>query len=212
MSAATVLTQPSNDLSLTNLSGRPKNYSAKLTAAQVASYLNAHQRSAASLLAAYRTTGDPALLEEASQTGGWDSEKPFVTELRPDVDDGIAEMACKELGLMEKVVLKGTEFPSLDAFIANARLFSRAFEFLKCGRFGEAVELFQRVLSENSQHVQSYGNLALAFAGLGRRSDALAALASPLELDPDYDPARINRRVMEQMPEGEPLIESELQL
>jgi len=35
------------------------------------------------------------------------------------------------------------------------------------------VELFHRVLSENPKHVQSYGNLALAYAGLGRRGDAL---------------------------------------
>ena len=39
----------------------------QLTAKQVEPYLRAHGRNAASLLAAYRTTGDPALLEEATQ-------------------------------------------------------------------------------------------------------------------------------------------------
>src|SRR5262249_17229610 len=43
------------------------NKTAKLTAAQIEPYLNANRRNAASLLAAYRTMDDPALLEEAKQ-------------------------------------------------------------------------------------------------------------------------------------------------
>jgi len=54
------------DLRSTNLASRIKD-GVQLTAKQVEPYLKAHGRNAASLLAAYRTTGDPALLAEAMQ-------------------------------------------------------------------------------------------------------------------------------------------------
>lgn len=49
-------------------------------------------------------------------------------------------------------MLKATPFSSLDAYLANARLFDRAFECLNRGVFGQAAELFQRVLGENPKH------------------------------------------------------------
>lgn len=52
----------------TNLYGRLLNgEEVKLTAAQVEAYLKANRTNAASLLAAYRTSGDPALLQEAME-------------------------------------------------------------------------------------------------------------------------------------------------
>ena len=126
-------------------------------------------------------------------------------------DDGIAEMARKELEVLEKILLNTTAFPTLDAYVANAQLFDRAFQFLTDRQFEQAVELFKRVLSENPTHVQSYGNLALAYAGLGRRSDAMACFDRALELDSRYQPALLNRRVMAQMREGEPFIPEAVQ-
>ena len=60
------------------------NKTAKLTAAQVESYLNANRRSAASLLAAYRTTEDPAMLQEAMQTYSTDPQVGFEAAIRKD--------------------------------------------------------------------------------------------------------------------------------
>jgi tetratricopeptide (TPR) repeat protein len=134
------------------------------------------------------------------------SVEAFRAAERYSRDDEIAGMARKELEWFEKILLEDGVFQSLDAFVANAKLFNRAFQGLCDRRFGEAVELFERVLSENPKHVQSWGNLALACAGLGRRSDALACFDRALELDPDYEPAISNRRVTEKMREGEPFI------
>jgi hypothetical protein len=121
-------------------------------------------------------------------------------------EDGIAAMARKELEFLEKMLLKTTSFTSLDAYVANAQLFDDAFECLQEQQFEQAIKLFQRVLSENPGHVQSYGNMALAHAGLGQKSAALACLERALELDPGYQPARDNLRVIAQMQEGEPNI------
>jgi tetratricopeptide (TPR) repeat protein len=121
-------------------------------------------------------------------------------------DDGIAELARKELQRLERIVLDTSPFRSLDAYVANAQLFDTAFQRLNTGNFEEAVQLFEQVLSGNPEHVQSYGNLGLAHAGLGHRAQALACLDRALELDPRYEPARSNRRVVVQMREGEPFI------
>ncbi len=121
-------------------------------------------------------------------------------------DDGIAKMAQDELKTVEKILRKTTSFPNLDAYLANAKLFDQAFQHLTDRDFETAADMFKRVLSENPNHVQSYGNLALAYAGLGRRAAAMECFDKALALDPGYEPALINRRVTEQMREGKPFI------
>ncbi len=68
-SLATTTDATAEVLRSTNLIGKllQGDKSLKLAAGQVESYLKENRRSAASLLAAYRGTGDPALLEEAMQ-------------------------------------------------------------------------------------------------------------------------------------------------
>lgn len=56
---------PSSELQFTNLYSRFTNGAPKLTAAQVEAYVKANRTNAASLLAAFRTSGDLALLKEA---------------------------------------------------------------------------------------------------------------------------------------------------
>ena len=126
-------------------------------------------------------------------------------------DDGIAERARKELHFLETTVLKTSPFPNLDAYLANAKLFDEAFECLNKRDFENAVQLFRRVLSGNPKHVQSFGNLALAYAGLGQRAAAMECFESALALDPGYEPALTNRRVVARMREGVPFFPDAIQ-
>jgi tetratricopeptide (TPR) repeat protein len=125
--------------------------------------------------------------------------------------DGIAEMARKELKTLERILLKDSTFPSVDAYLANAALFDEAFQRLAAQDFERAAELFSRVLSENPTHVQSFGNLALANAGMGRKAAALECFDRALALDPSYEPAMTNRRIVEKMREGIPFIPDGMQ-
>jgi hypothetical protein len=75
---------PMETLQSTNLYGRIKDKPPKLTAGQVEPYLKANGRNAGSLLAAYRTTGDPALLAEAMQKYPNDPQVAFEAAFKPD--------------------------------------------------------------------------------------------------------------------------------
>jgi lipoprotein NlpI len=67
------------------------------------------------------------------------------------------------------------------------------------------------VLSQNPGHVQSHGNLALAYAGLGKKAAAVECFEKALSLDPTYEPAIKNRRITMEMREGEPFIAQGIQ-
>src|SRR5262249_31143847 len=75
---------PSEIGSSTNLYALLTNKTATLTAAQIEPYLRVNHRNAASLLAAFRTTGDAALLEEAMQKFPQDPHVDFEAALRKD--------------------------------------------------------------------------------------------------------------------------------
>jgi RNA polymerase sigma factor (sigma-70 family) len=75
---------PSEIIQARNLYAQLTNKPTRLTQAQLESYLSANRRSVASLLAAYRTTEDPALLQEAMQTYPNDPQVGFEAALRKD--------------------------------------------------------------------------------------------------------------------------------
>jgi tetratricopeptide (TPR) repeat protein len=119
-------------------------------------------------------------------------------------DDHTSEKARDELQVLERILRDSTPFQTLDAYLENQKLFDLAFEHLQARRHEAAAELFGRVLAQNPDHVQSHGNVALAYAGLGQKALALEHLDKALALDPTYEPAIQNRRILEGMKEGEP--------
>ena len=125
--------------------------------------------------------------------------------------DQFAESARSQLKSLERILLKDSSFSTLDAYLANAKLFDEAFVCLTRQDFKKAAELFNRVLSQNPAHVQTFGNLALAYAGLGRRAAAMECFERALALDPEYGPAIANRRIVARMREGEPFIPDGMQ-
>ncbi len=88
LQVATSTNVPLEDLPLTNLYVRFKDNPPKLTVEQVEAYLRTNGRNASTLLAAYRTSGNPALLREAMQKYPRDAqvafEAAFDKELSPD--------------------------------------------------------------------------------------------------------------------------------
>lgn len=120
--------------------------------------------------------------------------------------DGLEKLARDKLRDLEDVVRKYSPFQTLEVCLENQRLFEAAFENLTRGHNEKAIELFKQVLRQHPEHVQSYGNMGLAEANLGHKAAALACLDRAIELDPDYEPALCNRKVIERMEEGKPMV------
>jgi protein O-GlcNAc transferase len=121
-------------------------------------------------------------------------------------DDELAKMASEQLAFIEGVLKKTTPFSNLDEYVENENLFQEAYLCLVEQDFRESARLFRLVLKDNPEHVQSYGNLALAYAGLGLKGKSLESLNRALQLDPEYGPAITNLPVISKMREGEPYV------
>ena len=94
---------------------------------------------------------------------------------------------------------------TLHRFLKHKRRYERAFGHLMARRFSKAVRSFTEVLKVDPDHIQSHGNLGLAYAGLGDYDKALQHLDKAIELDPGYQPAIDNRRLILKLPVGESL-------
>lgn len=123
-----------------------------------------------------------------------------VIELEGEHGD-LGKLAKKELDWLEKMI-QDTSGETLEEYLLAQTLFKDAFESLKWERYKEAISLFQQVLALNPNHVQSYGNMALAYSGLGEQKIALQCLDKALLLDPTYEPAQQNRENILQLKEG----------
>ena len=83
--AATPAALPTNDAEPASIYTRFKDAQPRLTPGQVEAYLKANGRSATSLLAAFRTSGDPALLREAMTKYPNDPEVAFEAAIDTDL-------------------------------------------------------------------------------------------------------------------------------
>jgi tetratricopeptide (TPR) repeat protein len=131
--------------------------------------------------------------------------KAFEAAIAADDSDGEAgQLARKRLDELE-ATLKKTSGVGLSTYLRNLRIFERGFVALQDKRFEAAIDLFAQVLATQNDHVQSYGNMGLAYARIGNRQKALECLNKALELDPGYEPALVNRLVVERLKDGEAL-------
>jgi RNA polymerase sigma factor (sigma-70 family) len=115
-------------LQSTNLYGRLKDKNFKLRPEQVESYLNSNKRSAASLLAAYRTTSDPALLSEAMRNFPNNPQVAFEAAMQKDISP---EEQRKWLDVLKK--------SDSDNALAN---YLSALDYFKTGQSDQAVKEF----------------------------------------------------------------------
>lgn len=70
-------------------------------------------------------------------------------------------------------------------------------------KWEHAISLFQQCIQYCQRHPQSYGNMGICYGKLGQKALALKALDMALELDPNYEPAIVNRAFAETLKEGE---------
>lgn len=93
----------------------------------------------------------------------------------------------------------------LEAFINGQDEFDRAFELMQKGEWKRAIKGFERSIRWSPDVPQPYGNMGICYAKLGEKQLALSAFDKALDIDPDYELARMNKQSTEQIKEGEPL-------
>lgn len=163
-----------------------------------------------------------SFFEEAVQINPWFSEAYFnlanLYRLEIKIPESIAcfrkiieiegkhgdlgKLAKKELDNFEEM-FQETSGQTLEEYLQTSTHFNEAFACLRRGDYQEAISLFQQVLALNPNHVQSYGNMALAYSALGEQKMALQYLDKALLLDPAYEPAQQNRKNIIRLKEGE---------
>lgn len=119
-----------------------------------------------------------------------------------DPQDKAVINAMEFVSGMEAQIMK-TDGISLDKYLKGQEIFEKAFCLLEKKEWEKAIPVFQECIKIVKNHTQSYGNLGLCYAQLGQKENALKAFNKALEIDPDYEPALINKAAFESMKEGE---------
>jgi lipoprotein NlpI len=76
---------------------------------------------------------------------------------------------------------------------------------MNAGNWVAAIADFEASHKEVDNHVQIYGNLGICHSKLGNRQAALDAFDKALAIDPEYEPALLNREITRTLDEGQPL-------
>ena len=129
--------------------------------------------------------------------------RAFETVIELDGRDGeFGSQAAQRIADFEKMTRENNGI-SLSAYLRNHEVYGTAFAALKSQEYTKAIRLFELVLSVDPKNVQSHGNIALAYAGLGDKEKALEYFDKAIALDPTYEPAICNRMIVERMEDGE---------
>ena len=94
---------------------------------------------------------------------------------------------------------------TLEQYFQAQEKFEIAFSCMEEKKWQKAIRGFKECLTINKRHPQSYGNVGLCYAQLGKKSEALEALDKALEIDPEYEPAIVNMAVIESLDKDEKL-------
>ena len=108
------------------------------------------------------------------------------------------------LNSFEKQTLKDSNL-NLDEYLKSMAVFNEAFAAMEKMNIEKAIIGFKEVIKMNPQHTQSFGNLGICYGLLGQKKEALTALDKALELDPNYEPAQLNRIAIASLENGEKL-------
>lgn len=125
----------------------------------------------------------------------------------------------KEYGRMAKEIIdsikEGISNSSgleLEQYLENNKIFDEAFTALKSKNYDRAILLFNKVLSTDKENVASYGNIGIAYAALGKKEEAIKYYDKALALDPNYEPAILNKVMAEKMNEGDSSISEKMEI
>jgi tetratricopeptide (TPR) repeat protein len=127
-----------------------------------------------------------------------------------DREDHYVNTAHEFIRDMEANIYRDTGL-SLDLYIHSMEEFDEAFSKMHNQEYEQAIVGFQKVLSLNKNHAQSFGNLALCFSFLGEKQKAIHAFDKALKIDPKYEPAIRNKAFLLSLKDGEKMPSNQIE-
>ncbi|MBF0476072.1 MAG: tetratricopeptide repeat protein [Deltaproteobacteria bacterium] len=98
----------------------------------------------------------------------------------------------------------------LAQFLQGMELFDQGLQAMDGREWNQAIDYFAESIRITPRHPQSHGNMGLCYAQLGRKAQAIESFDKALQLDPDYEPAAVNRRAVMALEEGEILTDNKI--
>ena len=120
-----------------------------------------------------------------------------VIEFAQTDDDEVVFMAKQLLNDLEQLAYK-EEGLELDKYIEALKKFNAAFELMQSGQWEKAIVFYKESIKINPTAPQAFGNIALCYAHLNEDKKAIAAFDKAIALDPNYEPAIINKEIVKQ--------------
>jgi tetratricopeptide (TPR) repeat protein len=119
-------------------------------------------------------------------------------------DSYVVHQAQNVLNRIDEKIQDGDKI-GVDEYLRAYRIFEQGVEHMQSKNWEAAIAAFTNAIEINPNNTQPYGNLGICYASLGKKQLALDALDRAIELDPDYEPALINRNIVASLKEGESL-------
>jgi tetratricopeptide (TPR) repeat protein len=121
-----------------------------------------------------------------------------------DSRDDFVKSAEQMIDYMAQSIFKDTGL-SLDLYVKSMDDFNNAFSIMQNREYERAIAEFQNVLKLNKTNAQTHGNLGLCYAFLGHKEKAIQAFDQALAIDPEYEPATMNKAIVLSLKNGEKL-------
>lgn len=112
-------------------------------------------------------------------------------------DDEVVLMAKQLLNDLEQMAYK-EEGLELDKYIESLKKFNAAFELMQSRQWEKAIVGYKEAVKINPTAPQAFGNMALCYAYLNEEKKAIEAFDKAIALDPNYEPAIINKEIFKQ--------------
>lgn len=121
-----------------------------------------------------------------------------------DSQDDFVKSSKQIINHMAQSIFKDTGL-SLDLYVKSMDDFNNAFSIMQNREYERAIAEFQNVLKLNKTNAQTHGNLGLCYAFLGHKEKAIQAFDQALAIDPEYEPATMNKAIVLSLKNGEKL-------
>ena len=107
-----------------------------------------------------------------------------VTQQAKEILDITSQNCMSDLGI------------DLDAFLESMRLFNHGFELMQKKSWHEALLELERSSNLNLHNAPTFGNMAICYMQLNENDKAMEYFDRSIEIDPNYEPALINREIL----------------